>query len=798
MKYRLILLLTLLLPACSWRTPGSQPSRWTYADLRVLSAPNLTEPAADMVALYTRITDSDVQVRIDFLDLDFQTDYDLYLILDVRPGGAQALPLNASPGLEWDALVFLPAAGQPQLFDADPLTGLPDRDANIVPRLVRDPWNDTLVVSLNRNLILARQGAGATDGATVDLSPQPFGVQAFLTRAGSSVLIDQLGPARSDGLPAPRAAVLLAFWNTFPAYTPAQALRRWDGAHTGPFGGRHGLGPLLAAARHAKVPLALLDLKLPAALSALDYTGALPVIQRMQSKDLLILPEAVPGYPVYSPAAGAASYSESPDPASMTSFAGAFAIPDNLAGLAAGYSRRVAQGFGLSPSRMLYTPRLPAEPPPGYPLIFSPVDAPGPIRWRDRTVIPLPLAGSDLQATPEGLSLDIRRRLLSDATSKDERHQLLILGGSLPSSAWGEPQSAEASMAYIASHPWIQPLDDQDLLGRSFDTKGGSAAGFVSTTAKPGTLILAPAGLSDSPFPESGPAANPLDRAAWDAYLALFASLPPNPPQLPELRSLYAGEIAPLLAAARWAEAPQPQAACQSDSNRDGGFRCILASADYFAVFETRGARLVYLFTRDVTSAGEAAIHQLVAPTSQFLAGLGDPSDWDLSAGTAADPGGIIGAFSDAQHTWEAYQPSVEPDRIRFTSLDGSIQKTFTFSGSGLRVNYHSPDAVQVHILLALDPWRRFSPGWGDQYFGGKTGDGWSWRIESGPGVEIQSSGRISAAAFTDSHALLSQVEDPNYDYPPGHYLPFPVALVNVYGEGDFYIQMNFVGGVEG
>jgi hypothetical protein len=761
-----------------------------------------------MVALYTRTTDSDLQIRIDFLDLSFQTDYDLYLALDVRPGGARALPLSASPDLEWDALVLLPASGEPELFKASPLTGLPERDADIVPRLVRDPGNDTIVVSLNRNLILARQATGSTEGATVELSPQysllqslspqPFGVQAFLARAGSSVVVDQLGPARSDGLPPPRAQVLLAFWNTFPAYTPAQALRRWDGAHTGPFGGRHGLGALLGAARHSQVPLALLDLKLPAALSALDYTGALPMIQRMQSEHLLILPEAVPGYPILSPATGTSADSESPDPTSIASFVGAFAPPDNLARLAARFSGQAARSFGLSPSQMLYTPRLPVEPLPGYRLIFSALAVQGPIRWRDQTLIPLPRAGDDPQATLDGLSLDIRRVLLSNATSRDGQDQLLVLGGSLPGSSWGEPQSAEASMAYIASHPWIQPLDDGDLLSLSFATHSGLAGGFLSASEDSGTLITAPAGLSDFPFAGSGAAGNPLDQAAWDAYMALFASLPPNPPQLPELRSLYAGEIGPLLAAARWAEDPQPRAGCDSDSDGDGEFECILASERYFAVFKTRGAHLVYLFIRDEGSEGGADIHQLVAPTSQFLAGLSDPTAWDLASGLAADPGGIPGAFSDAEHIWDAYQPSVEPGRIRFTALDGSIRKTFTFTGSGLRVDYDSPDPVQVRIPLGLDPWRRFTPGWGDQYSGGKTGKGWSWRIDSGTGVEIQSSGRISAAAFTDSHALLSAVEDPNYDYPPGHYLPFPLALVNVYAEGDFYIQLSFGGRVEG
>ena len=314
MRSRLIILLALLLSACSRRPPQSHTNRWTYADLRLLSAPNVPEPTSDLIAVYTRVTEADLQIRLDFLDLTFETDYDLYLALDTQPGGTESLPLDASPGLAWDALICLPAAGAPQLLTYDPLTGLSEENPQLLPRIVRDPWNDFVVVSLNRNLILPRQG----DGAIVELPPHRFAVQAFLTRAGSPLVVDQLGPVRSDDLAPPPAELLLAFWNTFPAYTPAQALRRWDGAHTGPFGGRHGLGALLAAARHAGVPVALLDLKSPRALSALDYIGALPRIRNMQSQHLLILPEALPGFPVYSDPSSTPEDSNPADPTDRT------------------------------------------------------------------------------------------------------------------------------------------------------------------------------------------------------------------------------------------------------------------------------------------------------------------------------------------------------------------------------------------------------------------------------------------------------------------------------------------------
>ena len=103
--------------------------------------------------------------------------------------------------------------------------------------------------------------------------------------------------------PVPQPApILLAFWNTFPATSPAQALRSWNGAHTGPFGGRHGLVNLLNAALKAKVPLTLVDIKTPSSLSALDTLGGgTNLLHTLIRESLLSLPDVLP---VESAAAG--------------------------------------------------------------------------------------------------------------------------------------------------------------------------------------------------------------------------------------------------------------------------------------------------------------------------------------------------------------------------------------------------------------------------------------------------------------------------------------------------------------
>jgi hypothetical protein len=51
--------------------------------------------------------------------------------------------------------------------------------------------------------------------------------------------------------------------------------------------------------RRFSVPAALLDLRNPASLSALDHLGALPLVQELLDNKLLILPDSLPGSPSF-------------------------------------------------------------------------------------------------------------------------------------------------------------------------------------------------------------------------------------------------------------------------------------------------------------------------------------------------------------------------------------------------------------------------------------------------------------------------------------------------------------------
>ena len=183
-------------------------------------------------------------------------------------------------------------------------------------------------------------------------------------------------------------------------------------------------------------------------------------------------------------------------------------------------------------------------------------------------------------------------------------------------------------------------------------------------------------------------------------------------------------------------------------------------------------------------------LHQIIAPSSQFIVGLGDPSTSDLSAGAQGDPAGLHGAFNEDANDPQIYIPYLQDGRLTFTSLDGQVSKTFQFSDSGLRVEYHTTHPVTVQVPLALDPWERFTPGWGARYREVASSTGWGWELVNGPRLEVLASAELSAYPFTASRPDLGRAEDPNQAYPRGHYLPFPLALVEIHGEGDFSIDV--------
>src|SRR5512143_445950 len=88
-----IILLLIFLAAC---LPAPAPvfySPWAYTDLRWLGLGDAPNPTQDIVAAYTRFVGPELQIRLDFLKLAPQPDFDLYLALGDGTAGTRNLPL---------------------------------------------------------------------------------------------------------------------------------------------------------------------------------------------------------------------------------------------------------------------------------------------------------------------------------------------------------------------------------------------------------------------------------------------------------------------------------------------------------------------------------------------------------------------------------------------------------------------------------------------------------------------------------------------------------------------------------
>ena len=340
--------------------------------------------------------------------------------------------------------------------------------------------------------------------------------------------------------------------------------------------------------------------------------------------------------------------------------------------------------------------------------------------------------------------------------SSADPSDLVVLGGDLPHSTWGNEDMAAPTFAWIAAHPWIQPLTGEDLM--TFPVEAHYHPPPATTSSRnshSGCLAHQP--------PE------PLTDSAWQSYFMLTA--PTSDEKLLALRTNYLGQVGELLAAARWAEHPSAQADCDHDLDSDGQPECVLSNRKFFAVLDPAGARLTNLFYLD-----ETGPHQLVGPSSQFTVGLSDPSEWHPELGEAADPSVIPGAFSDDTDTWTIYSPKSLPEGITFTSPDGSRLKNYRLLEDGIEITYQVPGPVSTRIPLAVDP-AGVLPSAHRIYQSAPGAGLWTWGLVNGIQVEVRTGGALSPE-FHRLVPYLSQPEDPDRAYPGGHYLPFPLSVV--------------------
>jgi hypothetical protein len=566
------IIIILILSSCSTQDTNPYQSLWSYPDLKSLDPVDASEPAYDLIALYTQSKADQALIRFDFLEHANLPNYDLYLALDTHIGGTNQLPINGQSDIKWDRLIVIPAAGRIKILDKNE-----QMIGKAAIRIIRDTQQDSLEISLNQKSLFP---ANFQPAKTVR-----YTLQAFLTPQGSTHISDQIGPIHSDSISPSPAKVLFAFWDCFPAYTPATALRRWSGAHTGPLGGSHGLSHLISTSQAVGIPIVLLDLKIPPALSALDQMGRLGTIKEIEKNDEVILPEPIP----------------------LRLGASANHNPLFIQSLSQ-YQTDIAQEFGIPASNFSFSlyGSIPKED--SSKLIFLKQAEPAaqltpvnPSRWENKVIIPINELDNQTQngqATEQGLSLDVKRALIETALSNNQRtgknHPILVLGGALPESTWGIPNLARSSFQYINNHPWIKPLTVQDLNSLS---RGLPENNIQLNETQDQNIIVASniqeleQALLESPD-------NMISQAAWQAYISLISPVYPSSPNLPSLRSNYISNVWSLLEASHWAKDPYEKSSCNMDPDRDGQNECLIANRDSFTLFEIEYGAISFAFMR--------------------------------------------------------------------------------------------------------------------------------------------------------------------------------------------------------
>ncbi|MFH2101979.1 MAG: hypothetical protein ABIJ39_01300 [Chloroflexota bacterium] len=351
---------------------------------------------------------------------------------------------------------------------------------------------------------------------------------------------------------------------------------------------------------------------------------------------------------------------------------------------------------------------------------------------------------------------------------------------------------AAPTFAWLAAHPWISVLQAEDLLALR---PGGEPA---LEPALPATLAGLPLYLTDGTLAGMDAASyqtllaaqlsaapeNPVTDGAWLMYLGLTA--PTGNAAIRALRAQSLDLIPPLLAAGRWAQ--DPLAGCAVIETPLGKTYATLASERVYAVIDPRAAVLTYLFVLD-----EGGVpHQLVGPTAQFALGLSDPSDWRLERGPAADPSVIPGAFADLDFPAEEYTVSERCPALVLTSFSAQRSKTFRLVESGIEVDFLPTRPVHTRLALVLDPAIFFFQP--TRYTVQAAPGEWSLHLGAGETLVIQTGGSIRADSFLDSPVPFRGPENPNRDYPPGHFLPFPLTLVEIQATGTLTVRLTFHG----
>ena len=121
----------------------------------------------------------------------------------------------------------------------------------------------------------------------------------------------------------------------------------------------------------------------------------------------------------------------------------------------------------------------------------------------------------------------------------------------------------------------------------------------------------------------------------------------------------------------------------------------------------------------------------------------------------------------------------VNSTQLDLVSEDGIIRKSFSIQNNVihiiLRKDMHE-EGAEYQLPLVLDPWLIYTTP--VVYRSALLEDQWTWMAVDNIAVAIATNTTFQHYAYNDTYFMLTNPEDPNFDYTPGHHLPIPMALV--------------------
>jgi len=750
-KVLIATLLFFLLTGCNSTLDSDHYTGWLYQDLKTIEPANAVQPSADIIATYARHNSNSIDLRIDFLEQEYiLPDYDIFIAFNTKKGGKRNLPNQQNTEFDWDFLLSIPHNSQIELVD-DKGNPIPNGAVSVY----RNPTYDFIEISLSENLF-----SDTLFNIPINLHLE---FQVFTTEPDSKSVIDATKKINLNQKPPLPSQVLMAFWDTFPAYTPALTLRRWDGAHTGPHGSRHGLKNLLRVAKSIQVPVLMLDLTNSYSLSELDYANYLDYIKDLQQQGIIYLSDSLPNS-AFSPFSLSANmidkWIQSEDTIQKS-----FLLPQN--------SSSLFSPSGLIPSGNQYNL--------AFTLASNNSDEhnyqPSSVYKKLNTItVPLhfrSLTDSESVATPSGPSITFKKSLIYFAIENNQvsphinQNQFFAIGGSLPMSTWGEPQSARATLKYFKNHPWIKVITPVDISHfKPNSNVNNKLPNFIEERPRTNNINDALISAPD----------NQITLIAWQMVKSMFNPVYPYSENLPVLRANYIGQIRELLTASYWAAKPVQISDCSKDIDQDNLPECILASENIFLIIEPDTGSITFAFNIEKES---NKIHQILGPSSQLIIGLSDPSFWNLSQRITADPTVIPGAFYNQNTDYIIEQ---QTSKIILTFPNNQLKKTFQISPSGFEVTIDSqitkPEPQKIPVII--DPWQQFTKDWANYYEFNKIGKSVIFTIGQSISLTIFSENDLIVDSFMDTKNHFQKPENPNLDYPPGHNIPYPVILITI------------------